>query len=57
MAIGQYRKVILVAAGLSLGVTLSAQKLLRAAEVNNPVVPPQPRTINLTQEQRFTIKG
>jgi hypothetical protein len=56
MAIGQYRKVILVAAGLSLGVTLSSQKLLRAEEVNNSVVPPQPRTINLTQEQRFTIK-
>jgi hypothetical protein len=29
---------------------------LRAQDVNKPVIPPQPRTINLTQEQRFIIK-
>ncbi|HWX36441.1 MAG TPA: hypothetical protein VNZ53_54625 [Steroidobacteraceae bacterium] len=27
-----------------------------SADVNKPVIPPQPRTINLTQEQRFIIK-
>jgi hypothetical protein len=29
---------------------------LRAQEVDKPAIPPQPRTINLTQEQRFIIK-
>jgi hypothetical protein len=41
----------------SLGVALfSSQEALRAQDVNKPAIPPQPRTINLTQEQRFIIK-
>jgi hypothetical protein len=57
MIIGRYPKLILVAAVLSLGVTLSApHEVLRAQEVDKPAIPPQPRTINLTQEQRFIIR-
>ena len=29
---------------------------MRADELNKPAIPPEQRTINLTQEQRFTIK-
>jgi hypothetical protein len=56
MVIGRYLKVILVAAVLSVGVALSSQETLRAQDVDKPAIPPQPRTINLTQEQRFIIK-
>ena len=35
----------------------SPHELVRAEELNKPAIPPEPRTINLTQEQRFTIKG
>jgi hypothetical protein len=57
MIIGRYSKVSLVAAVLSLAVALSSSEgALRAQDVNKPVIPPQPRTINLTQEQRFIIK-
>ena len=57
MLIGRYPKVFLVAAVLSLAVALSSSEgALRAQDVNKPVIPPQPRTINLTQEQRFIIK-
>ena len=57
MIIGRYSKVFLVAAVLSLAVALSSSEgALRAQDVNKPVIPPQPRTINLTQEQRFIIK-
>ena len=57
MIIGRYPKVFLVAAVLSLAVALSSSEgALRAQDVNRPVIPPQPRTINLTQEQRFIIK-
>ena len=57
MIIGRYPKVFLVAAVLSLAVALSSSEgALRAQDVNKPVIPPQPRTINLTQEQRFIIK-
>jgi hypothetical protein len=39
------------------GVTLSSfQEVSRAQEVDKPAIPPQPRTINLTQEQRFVIR-
>jgi hypothetical protein len=42
---------------LSLAVALSSSEgALRAQDVNKPVIPPQPRTINLTQEQRFVIR-
>jgi hypothetical protein len=48
---------ILASVVLMIGVTLSSsQEVLRAQEVDKPAIPPQPRTINLTQEQRFTIK-
>jgi hypothetical protein len=33
-----------------------SQEVLRAQEVDKPAIPPQPRTINLTQEQRFVIR-
>ena len=57
MIIGRYPKVFLVAAVLSLAVALSSSEgTLRAQDVNKPVIPPQLRTINLTQEQRFMIK-
>ena len=34
----------------------SPHELVRAEELNKPAIPPEPRTINLTQEQRFTIR-
>jgi hypothetical protein len=53
----QYPRVVLVAVVLSFGVALSSSKeVLRAQNVDKPAIPPQPRTINLTQEQRFIIK-
>ena len=56
MVIGRCPKVIFVAAVLSVGVALSSQEALRAQDVDKPAIPPQPRTINLTQDQRFVIK-
>ncbi len=57
MIMRRYPRVILVTIVLSLGVVLSTSKeVLRAQDVNKPAIPPQPRTINLTQEQRFIIK-
>ena len=57
MVIGRHPKVMLAAAVLSLGVALfSSQEALRAQDVSKPAILPQPRTINLTQEQRFIIK-
>jgi hypothetical protein len=54
---GRYPRVILASVVLSIGVTLSLpQEVVRADEFNKPAIPPEPRTINLTQEQRFTIK-
>ena len=54
---GQYPRMILASVVLMIGVTLSSsQEGLRAQEVDKPVIPPQPRTINLTQEQRFVIR-
>jgi hypothetical protein len=32
------------------------QEVVRADELNKPAIPPEQRTMNLTQEQRFTIK-
>jgi hypothetical protein len=50
-------RVFLVTIVLSLGVALSTSKeVLPAQDDDKPAIPPQPRTINLTQEQRFTIK-
>jgi hypothetical protein len=57
MVMGQYPKMILASVVLTIGVTLSSsQVVLRAQEVDKPAIPPQPRTINLTQEQRFVIR-
>jgi hypothetical protein len=56
MVIGRYPKVILVAAVLSVGVVFSSQEALRAQDTDKPAIAPQPRTTNLTQEQRFIIK-
>jgi hypothetical protein len=57
MIIRRYTRVILVAIVFSFGVALSSSKeVLRAQDVNKPAIAPQPRTINLTQEQRFIIK-
>jgi len=53
----QSHRMILASIVLVIGVTLSSsQEVLRAQEVEKPAIPPQPRTINLTQEQRFVIK-
>ncbi len=57
MIMRRYTKVIVVAGVFLFGVALSSSKeVLHAQEANKPAVPPQPRTINLTQEQRFIIK-
>ena len=54
---GQSQRMILASIVLVMGVTLSSsQEVLRAQEVEKPAIPPQPRTINLTQEQRFVIR-
>jgi len=48
---------ILACVVLMIGVSLSwSEEVLRAQEVDKPAIPPQPRTINLTQEQRFVIR-
>jgi hypothetical protein len=53
----QSPRMILAFIVLVTGVTLSSfQEVSRAQEVDKPAIPPQPRTINLTQEQRFVIR-
>ena len=57
VVMGQSPRMILASIALAIGVTLSSsQEVLRAQEVDKPAMPPQPRTINLTQEQRFVIR-
>ena len=57
VVVGQSPGMFLASIVLVIGVTLSSsQEVLRAQEVDKPAIPPQPRTINLTQEQRFIIK-
>ena len=47
----------MVAATFSFGIILSAsERVLRAQEADKPAIAPQPRTINLTEEQRFIIR-
>jgi hypothetical protein len=54
---GRYLRIFLASAVLMIGAALpSSQEVLRAQEVDKPAIPPQPRTINLTQEQRFIIR-
>src|SRR5262245_40041246 len=57
MVMGQYPRMILAPVVLMIGVGLSSsQEVLRAQEVDRPAIAAQPRTINLTQEQRFIVK-
>jgi hypothetical protein len=53
----RYPRIPLIAAAFFVGAALSPSKhILRAQEADKPAIAPQPRTINLTQEQRFVIK-
>jgi len=53
----RYQRIILVAAAFSFGIVLPpSEHVLHAQETDKPAIAPQPRTINLTQEQRFIIK-
>jgi hypothetical protein len=53
----RYPKVPLIAIAFSIGAALSlSQHVSRAQDADKPAIAPQPRTINLTQEQRFIIK-
>ena len=53
----RYSRFPLIAVALSIGAILSpSQQVLRAQDADKPAIAPQPRTINLTQEQRFIIK-
>ena len=52
-----YPGLLMVAATFSFGIILSpSEHVLRAQEADKPAIAPQPRTINLTQEQRFIVK-
>ena len=56
-AVLQYWRVALVAGAFSFGIAFSSSEhVLRAQDTDKPAIAPQPRTINLTQEQRFIIK-
>jgi hypothetical protein len=53
----RYPSVLLIAIAFSFGITLSlSEHVLLAQDTDKPAIAPQPRTINLTQEQRFIIK-
>jgi hypothetical protein len=53
----RYPRVPLIAIAFSIGAALSlSQHVSRAQDADKPAIAPQPRTINLTQEQRFIIK-
>ena len=53
----RYSKFPLIAIAFSIGAALSlSQHVSRAQDADKPAIAPQPRTINLTQEQRFIIK-
>jgi hypothetical protein len=53
----RYPRVFMVAAAFSFGIGLSPSGgVLWAQDADKPAIAPQPRTINLTQEQRFIIK-
>ena len=53
----RYPRLLMVAATFSFGIIVSpSEYALRAQEADKPAIAPQPRTINLTQEQRFIIK-
>lgn len=46
----------LIALAFSIGAALSPSEHVVWAQADKPPIAPQPRTINLTQEQRFIIK-
>ena len=53
----RYQKIIPIAALLAFGIVLSPLGHVSwAQDTDKPAIAPQPRTINLTQEQRFIIK-
>jgi hypothetical protein len=53
----RYPRIILVAAAVSFGMVLPpSEHVLLAQDTDKPAIEPQPRTTNLTQEQRFIIK-
>jgi hypothetical protein len=53
----RYQKNTLVAAAFTFGIVLPpSEHVLHAQDTDKPAIAPQPRTINLTQEQRFIIK-
>jgi hypothetical protein len=53
----RYPRILLVAAAFSFGIGLpTSEHVLRAQDTDKPAMAPQPRTINLTQEQRFIIR-
>jgi hypothetical protein len=55
--ISRYSRVPLIAVAFSIGAALSpSQHVLQAQDADKPAIAPQPRTINLTQEQRFIIR-
>jgi hypothetical protein len=53
----RYQRIILIAAAFSFGIVLPpSEHVLHAQDTDKPAIASQPRTINLTQEQRFIIK-
>jgi len=54
--ISRHSRVPLIAVAFSIGIALSPSQHVRAQDADNPAIAPHPRTINLTQEQRFIIR-
>ena len=52
----RYSKFPLIAVAFSIGAVFSPSQHVLWAQADKPAIAPQPRTINLTQEQRFIIK-
>ena len=52
----RYSKFPLIAIVVSIGAIFSPSRHVLWAQADKPAIAPQPRTINLTQEQRFIIK-
>jgi hypothetical protein len=53
----RYPRLPLIVVAFFIGAALSpSQHVVRAQVADKPAIAPQPRTINLTQEQRFIIK-
>ena len=52
----RYSKFPLIAVAFSIGAVFSPSRHVLWAQADKPAIAAQPRTINLTQEQRFIIK-